>query len=546
MARPVVGNPFENQIPNTSPTARVVETYVQPVKNNDFAKLTEMLNRLDPKVKRNEENNQKRADETAYKEGTRLYQENRIAMGEAVKEGLIPEGASPYLRKGYRESQMNTLAMRYTGELEAALASENLHHNDDPNVVNKFISDFQADFVEANGMSQFSDVEMATNFGTSAAKAEELFRQSWQNKHIEWQKEENYKQLGNEVYEAVSTMLTDDMDEISYMTNRGMLSAWLEETASKYSTNGANNGRVLDTIIDAVGMHVQETGDLEVLEVFKDTKFGTDAVGNSLYYKKKENAIITKSIQIENARIAREEKLLNQENEKKRAQSAKYMIEYMNDPTPENETVLKKAIVALKMSSEEKNTSLAISYNNQLLSMEKAQRLGGQNKTAESELNLDAALSKAQTYQEASDIILRYAEDGKVTVEGVNAKLNIWKSQYNPELDDQLNLDFVGQSVEADMLNDIQVMFRGNMEDFDDARYQRAIQVGAQYRAYVRSGVNQFLQDNDGRFPNTVERDAITMNVFQLIVDKYSNVLEKLSDAVMTTGTSSVPANLNN
>ena len=546
MARPVVGNPFENQIPSISPTARVVETYVQPVKNKDFEALTQMLNELDPKVKRNAENNKKRADDLAYKEGTRLYQENRIAMGEAVKEGLIPEGASPYLRKGYRESQMNTLAMRYTGELEAALASENLHHNDDPNVVNKFISDFQADFVEANGMSQFNDAEMATNFGTSAAKAEELFRQSWQNKHIEWQKEENYKQLGNEVYEAVSTMLTDDMDEISYMTNRGLFGVWLEDTASKYSTNGANNGRVLDTIIDAVGIHVQETGDLEVLEVFKDTKFGTDVVGNSLYYKKKENAIITKTIQIENARIAREEKELDKQNEKIRANSAQFLIDYMNDPTPENESALRGQIFELRMSSEEKNTSLAISYNNTLKSIEKAERLGGQNKTAESELNLDAALSKAKTIEEASDIILRYAEDGKVTVDGVNAKLNIWKSQYNPELDDKFGLDFVGQSVESDLLKDIQKMFRGNAEDFDDARHQRAIAVGGEYRNFVRIGVERFLEDNDGRFPSTLERDEITMNVFRILVDKYANVLEKLSDAVMTTTNSNIPANLNN
>ena len=546
MARPVVGNPFENQIPSISPTARVVETYVQPVKNKDFEALTQMLNELDPKVKRNAENNKKRADDLAYKEGTRLYQENRVAMGEAVKQGLIPEGASPYLRKGYRESQMNTLAMRYTGELEAALASENLHHNDDPNVVNKFISDFQADFVEANGMSQFNDAEMATNFGTSAAKAEELFRQSWQNKHIEWQKEENYKQLGNEVYEAVSTMLTDDMDEISYMTNRGLFGVWLEDTASKYSTNGANNGRVLDTIIDAVGIHVQETGDLEVLEVFKQTKFGTDVVGNSLYYKKKENAIITKTIQIENARIAREEKELDKQNEKIRANSAQFLIDYMNDPTPENESALRGQIFELRMSSEEKNTSLAISYNNTLKSIEKAERLGGQNKTAESELNLDAALSKAKTIEEASDIILRYAEDGKVTVDGVNAKLNIWKSQYNPELDDKFGLDFVGQSVESDLLKDIQKMFRGNAEDFDDARHQRAIAVGGEYRNFVRIGVERFLEDNDGRFPSTLERDEITMNVFRILVDKYANVLEKLSDAVMTTTNSNIPANLNN
>ena len=528
MARQIVGNPFENQIPNTSPTARVVDTYVQPAKNNDFEQLSAMLNRLDPKVKRNEANNQKRADETAYKEGTRLYQENRIAMGEAVKEGLIPEGASPYLRKGYRESQMNTLAMRYTGELEAALASQNLHHNDDPNVVNKFISDFQSDFVEANGMSKFSDAEMATNFGTSASKAEELFRQSWQNKHIEWQKEQNYLQLGNEVYEAVSTMLTDDMGEIEYMTNRGMLSVWLEDTATKYSTNGANNAKVLDTIIDAIGVHVEESGDLEILEVFKDTKFGTDVVANSLYYKKKESTIIARSIQLENARIARDEKVLNQKHEEQRAQSARYMIEYLEDPSPKNEVTLKAAITALKMSKDEKNTSLAIGYTNQLLAGQKANQTGGKNVSAKSEITLDGRLREAKTYEDATKIILEFASDGKIRTDGVTAKLNVWKQQYDPALDSAVGLDF-GDSgnEETMMMNNIYSMVKQNDLDYTNATISRAIDAKFEYKEAMRIKVADFIATNN-RFPTEGEKARLAYVVFEVMKSELlaSGVLE--------------------
>ena len=517
MARQIVGNPFENQIPNTSPTANVVDTYVQPAKNNDFAQLTAMLNRLDPKVKRNEVNNQKRADDTAYSEGTRLYQENRIAMGEAVKEGLIPEGASPYLRKGYRESQMNTLAMRYTGELEAALASENLHHNDDPNVVNKFINDFQADFVEANGMAKFSDAEMATNFGTSASKAEELFRQSWQNKHIAWQKEENYKQLGNEVYQAFSTMLTDDMGEVEYMTNRGLLGVWLEDTAAKYSTNGADNTTVLNTIIDAVGIHVQETGDLEVLEVFKDTRFGTDVVGNSLSYKKKEGAIISSTIRLENARIAKDEKELDQKHEEQRAQTARYLIEYLTDKNPHAEKQLQFAIAGLKMSKDEKNTSLAIAYTNQLLAGQKANQTGGKNVSAQSEIALDGRLREAKTYEDATKIILEFASDGKIRTEGVIAKLNVWKQQYDPALDSAVGLDF-GDSgnEETMMMNNIYSMVKQNDLDYSNATISRAIDAKYEYKEAMRTKVAEFQTDNN-RFPTEGEKARLAILVFRVM-----------------------------
>ena len=79
-------------------------------------------------------------------EGQRLYQENRIAMGDAVRTGLIEEGASPYLRKGYRISQMNTLAARYATELEAKLVTEKLYTNGDPERIESYIADFQKNF----------------------------------------------------------------------------------------------------------------------------------------------------------------------------------------------------------------------------------------------------------------------------------------------------------------------------------------------------------------------------------------------------------------
>jgi len=138
MARQIVGNPFENQIPNTSPTARVVDTYVQPAKNNDFEQLSAMLNRLDPKVKRNEANNQKRADDTAYSEGLELYNKTRVSMGEAVKQGVFKEGENPYIRKGYRTANLNAMGIRYATELYDELNTNKLYTNDNPADIDKY------------------------------------------------------------------------------------------------------------------------------------------------------------------------------------------------------------------------------------------------------------------------------------------------------------------------------------------------------------------------------------------------------------------------
>ena len=107
MARPVVGNPFENQIPTVSPTASPVDIYVRGTeKRSAMAGLADTLKRFSQKAVPVLGGLEQQAAEREILEGQKLYTENRIAIGEAVKNGIIEEGASPYIRKGYRISQI--------------------------------------------------------------------------------------------------------------------------------------------------------------------------------------------------------------------------------------------------------------------------------------------------------------------------------------------------------------------------------------------------------------------------------------------------------
>ena len=144
MARPVVANPFENQIPTVSATASPVDIYVRPAdKTSPFAALADTLSRLEQKAVPVLQREEQRRAERELKEGQRLYEENRFAIGDAVKKGIIEEGASPYIRKGYRISQMSTLAMRYAEDLERVLEQQKLYTNGDPARIEAFVADFQ-------------------------------------------------------------------------------------------------------------------------------------------------------------------------------------------------------------------------------------------------------------------------------------------------------------------------------------------------------------------------------------------------------------------
>jgi hypothetical protein len=190
MARQVVGNPFENQIGTVSATATPVDIYQRGVvKRSPFEALANTLSNLEQKASPILERERQRLAQKEFAEGSRLYEENRIALGEAVKSGLIEEGESPYLKKGYRASQMSTMAMRYTSELETALERQKLYTNDDPARIEKFIAKFQGDFMKSNGMDEFADHEVSEYFGQAANKGNELFRASWRSKHVAFPRE---------------------------------------------------------------------------------------------------------------------------------------------------------------------------------------------------------------------------------------------------------------------------------------------------------------------------------------------------------------------
>ena len=115
MARRVVGNPFENQLPTVAATARPVDTYVRAVvEKSPLEGLAKLLSNLEKKAVPALQREEERRANAEYAEGVELYNKNRIEMGQAVKDGLIDEGASPYFRKGYRISHLSAMGARYT------------------------------------------------------------------------------------------------------------------------------------------------------------------------------------------------------------------------------------------------------------------------------------------------------------------------------------------------------------------------------------------------------------------------------------------------
>jgi len=313
--RQVIGNPFENQIGTVSPTAQVVDTYERGVaERSTLGSLSDMLTRVaakaDPVLKAAE----KRAAEREYAEGQALYEKTRKSLGDAVRDGIIEEGASPYLRKGYRVSNLNILSNKFATELDVALNAKQLYKNGNPAAAEAYARKFAEDFAAKNNLDGFTPQEVAEYFLPNQQKSSAAFISAWRTKNVTWQRDQNYIKFGEEVGEFSNTLFSDtdtpEQRELKQLT----FGNWLEGKITQAETDGMDRARINSTMANNILITALENKDASILDVFDRLKVGTGFMGNSAEIRQK---VLTTTNSIE-AMIAADEKEIADQQKAKR------------------------------------------------------------------------------------------------------------------------------------------------------------------------------------------------------------------------------------
>jgi len=438
MARLVVGNPYENQLPSISGTAQAVDTYVRSTANTQqFDQLAQTIQALSGKARQALSAEEDRAAKAEFAEGQELYNRTRLSMGDAVREGAVPEGASPFVRKGYRASLMGTLSSRYANELDNALTSRKLYTSGDPKRIETFIADFQSQYMEKNGLSEFNPSEVAEYFGNDANRANEQFRGAWQKQHIAWQTEQAYLAIEGQVAAVTAGLFHQGMTEEEQGAAKDKLARWLEGQAAGHSANGLDNKRVTAMVIQGVGIASSMTGDPELLDVFLGTKLGTAAVASSLDNQAKLLTIRNNIIAAQAAEAARINKAHEDSMSALRGEVGAKLVTMTADPANLDIAAINVEIERLRATSDEDNVDELIKWRNLVDSLEAG--LEGRNKTPETMLLLDQQLSTATTREEARDILSVFSDLGALTSADISSALSTWEANYNKDV---TGLDF--------------------------------------------------------------------------------------------------------
>ena len=281
MARPVVGNPFENQIPTVSPTASPVETYVRPaVKKSPFEALANTLNNLERKASPIFEAERKRAAEREFAEGQALWDDTRKQFGDAVRSGILAEGESPYVRKGYRVANLSALSAQYATELRDALDKKKLYTNGNPEAIAAFTAKFKEEFkTKYNVGEDYSDVEVAQYFIPTTSKADEAFASSWRSKNVQYMTAKAYEGVQNKVAAYTYSIVDPKLTPEQRAANANGLMEFIQGVANESELDGLDRSKVGASIGDALRLVALQTNDTTPLELMAHVKLGTAPLG---------------------------------------------------------------------------------------------------------------------------------------------------------------------------------------------------------------------------------------------------------------------------
>ena len=290
MARPVVGNPFDGQIGTVAPTARPVDTYVRGVvKSSPFEALSNTLSNLEKKAIPALQREQQRRAENEFAQGQELYNKTRVSIGDAVRDGIIAEGESPYIRKGYRVANIKNLSTDYAVQLQREMTKKQLYKSSDPEAVKSYFNEFDASFRENNGFDGFNVREVSEFFTPTQISANNAAMKSWSKQNSAWVTKQAYASVENSIAKVILGL---DMNNPNATIEQNAAKtvaarAAIQDAAQQAEIDGLDRSKVSTMIANAVIGTAELNSDSSYLQILDGVKIGTGSFSDILKFKTK-------------------------------------------------------------------------------------------------------------------------------------------------------------------------------------------------------------------------------------------------------------------
>jgi hypothetical protein len=215
LGRQIVGKLKAPELPSV--TSRPIDTFYQPQQipvDPSINELARALDNLNPSLRKYQDTKEEKLELKEQGKATTLFNENRLGFKQAVKNGLIPEGANPYFIKHYLKLDLENQASDFNDYLFYEYGEKKLQNNTDPDAFEGFYQETFDKWREENKLDFYEDVDLASSFFPNVQNA----KNSLYSQHIQariGKLEDNAKiEFGKALYNNMNDALSSNLLEI--------------------------------------------------------------------------------------------------------------------------------------------------------------------------------------------------------------------------------------------------------------------------------------------------------------------------------------------
>lgn len=246
-----------------APSAR---TFGPPAGGNQWQELAQGLSNLNPALNQYLVAKRDEQTEKALAEGAALQEQHRVAFRDAVRKGIIPEGANPFLRLGYLKSELRVKGTEYQAFLMDAWSNDGAIRNADVEQLPDWAAQKTQQFKQEQ-LGQYDPRLVQDVFEPAVQAAQNQLQQ----RHIAYAFQRNEEQARLDLQQEVATILQTAPDD----------AARLQAVLNDAVANGINGSDVNKIAIQQIGTVADLTGDRDVLSLLDQINTGNGKLGNT-------------------------------------------------------------------------------------------------------------------------------------------------------------------------------------------------------------------------------------------------------------------------
>ena len=271
-----------------TPQARPVDAFIvpnlqRPSTNTELFGLAEGLSALVPSLqnfanfrRETQQEEDQAADEAASEEGEALFRRTRVAYADAVRRGVIPAGANPYLGRAYRVAELKSRGMSWGQELQQAWVNSPARNSDNPEDYQAFIQEHtQAIHNEFQGV--YSASELNDGFAPEYDRVLSVLQSQHTAHRINDNEQRALTSAGTLVANVVNAFAAQPVDPDSEQAGgiRTATAAAISQNAVSLIETGIGGRVVNRLVVDALIAQAESLGRTDILDLADEIRTGS-------------------------------------------------------------------------------------------------------------------------------------------------------------------------------------------------------------------------------------------------------------------------------